>query len=299
MVAAMAVDLAALLELTAPVLMHASPGSILPLACAANVLKNIGFLAASASRAALHQSLALAGNLADVTAKSGSQSMAAGLLGTAAGIGLSSILGHDPTHFLWGFCGLAAIHQGCNYVSLKAVSLRHFNRQRLSTVLEYYVRSDKVLSPGQVAAKERFLPFVDEGFLNKLSIGSPLLTICPAGSDQLARLLGAAGFAQENYLVNLDIEGSIYLVFFENASGEDVILGMLHATLLNDKIQSDDELPLAEPIDLIASTHQQAQETFPRLLNSLHEVGWNTGTDVTIIEPRGACRLALLQREGR
>ena len=96
MVAAMALDGATLLEILSP-LFHSS--MVLPVASIANVGKNIGFLTASASRAALHQSLAISGNLGDVTAKSGSQSIMASLMGTTVGIGLSSLLEHDTFNF--------------------------------------------------------------------------------------------------------------------------------------------------------------------------------------------------------
>ena len=89
MTAAVLLDLAAGLEIVAPL---APMQWLLPLAVTANLLKNVGFLTASASRAALHQSLAVTGNLADVTAKAGSQGMAAGTLGTFLGVGLSTVL---------------------------------------------------------------------------------------------------------------------------------------------------------------------------------------------------------------
>ena len=70
MVAATALDGATLLEILSP-LCHSS--LVLPIASIANIGKNIGFLTASASRASLHQSLAVSGNLGDVTVKAGSQ----------------------------------------------------------------------------------------------------------------------------------------------------------------------------------------------------------------------------------
>ncbi|CAM9616799.1 unnamed protein product, partial [Choristocarpus tenellus] len=43
--------------------------------------KNVSFLAASASRAAIHSVLSLKGNIADVTAKSGAQSILSSMIG--------------------------------------------------------------------------------------------------------------------------------------------------------------------------------------------------------------------------
>lgn len=58
------------------------PASFLLLASTANIGKNVAWLSASATRAGIHQSFALKENLADITAKAGSQSIAASTLGT-------------------------------------------------------------------------------------------------------------------------------------------------------------------------------------------------------------------------
>jgi hypothetical protein len=227
MVAAASLDVAAFLEIASPAL-AATPQFVLPLACAANVLKNIGFLTASASRAALHQSLARAGNLADVTAKSGSQSMAAGLLGTTLGILLSTtVLHQDPQLFMAGFCVLSFFHQVGNYTSLQHVGLNHFNRHRLHIVLHHYLQQQQqqqqqerpvssdpkndndqglsllILTPDQVAQYEVYLPWMreDEDTATWLSIASGLAHIAPGGPVELTRLLNI--LSGESYLINI------------------------------------------------------------------------------------------------
>ena len=139
MVAALALDLSTLLEICTPMM-----GSewFLPCASIANIGKNVGFLAASASRAAIHQSISTGGttipldnasgilskdtfkaktnatttasNLGDVTAKSGSQTIVASLLGTVIGIFLSRTFcsDHGTVGILASFIFLSAIHQG-------------------------------------------------------------------------------------------------------------------------------------------------------------------------------------------
>jgi Vitamin B6 photo-protection and homoeostasis len=204
---------------------------VVPMACIATVGKNIGFIMASASRATIHQALCTThptkpvttttttlsssssqsttqhhhhhhhhhqhhNNLADVTAKFGSQSTAAGLLGTILGIAISSSCssGTAPMSILIPFFGLVMIHQGSNYMALRSVALYHLNRQRLGIVLHDYVQQQQqqqcfhvhyqkrpdhdsstsgrysandrparvmdrnVLTPAQVAEKEYFLP---------------------------------------------------------------------------------------------------------------------------------------------
>jgi Vitamin B6 photo-protection and homoeostasis len=265
MVAATSLDAASFMEILSPTVW---PTLVLPVACCANVLKNIGFLTASASRAALHQSLARRGNLADVTAKSGSQSMAAGLLGTTLGIVLSTtVLQQDPQLFIFGFVALSFFHQVGNYASLKHVGLNHFNRHRLHIVLQDYlsqqqqqVKSDTnmsssssssnnqddklmILTPDQVAHCEVYFPLMREDDADTwLSIASGLSYVAPGGPRELTRLLDT--FSGESYLINIasghdhgDKLGQgqgrrVYLTFLEGATGEDLIKGCLHAYLI-------------------------------------------------------------------
>eukprot|EP00980_Cylindrotheca_fusiformis_P030952 scaffold25670_cov127-Cylindrotheca_fusiformis.AAC.3 len=199
----MTLDGATLLEILSPLIQSSM---VLPLASIANVGKNIGFLTASASRAAIHQSLAISGNLGDVTAKSGSQAMVASLMGTSFGIGLSSVLAHDTYMFGLGFCGLAAIHQCCNYLSLRNVPLSHFNRQRLQIVIDHFLETNEVLTPKDVAEKEKFLPLIHRNIgAEWLAIGSPLTTMCSDASN-LDAILKAV--PDELYILHHTKEGT-------------------------------------------------------------------------------------------
>jgi hypothetical protein len=300
MVAAMALDGATLLEILSPLF----PASlVLPVASVANIGKNIGFLTASASRAALHQSVAISGNLGDVTAKAGSQSIMASLIGTSLGIGLSSLLGHDTYNFAFGFLGLTIIHQGCNYLSLQYVPLAHFNRQRLLLVLEAYLSSSDdneggvVPSPAEVAGLERFFPLVpnvESSSKDWLRIGASLVEVCP-DARQLERLLVLS--SGESYLIRVHDEKDKYchridLVYLEGGTGDDVIRGMYHACLLRQGLTSSSVTSMvADSDDLVRGTHDQVQKNFPHLLEQLHRVGWKTDSDVTTVESSTAFRL--------
>ncbi|CAM9914781.1 unnamed protein product, partial [Phaeothamnion confervicola] len=76
-VSAVALDLSVMLELASPL----APHLFLPIASVANIGKNISFLAASASRAAVHNVLARRENLADLTGKAGAQAILASMMG--------------------------------------------------------------------------------------------------------------------------------------------------------------------------------------------------------------------------
>jgi hypothetical protein len=279
MTAALALDGAALMEILSPYVMSSL---VLPIACAANVLKNIGFLTASASRAALHQSLALGGNLADVTAKAGSQSMAAGLLGTAVGVGLSTALGPSLENFVAAFCALSAVHQSLNYMSLKSVALVHFDRHRLHLLMEHFIDTGVVLSPSEIAQKEFYIPLVNEDQSHQwLAIGTTLEEFCPQGLNELQKLQRQC--PNEKYLLNVSNGGIIHLVFLVGAVGDDLVKGMLHAHLLK---------RLGVRIENIAPSHERASNAISCFTASIHKHGWKTESTLTNIEAKDSFRLA-------
>ena len=112
-----ALDAASLVELAA---LPAFPGYFVPIAGLANVAKNVSYLAASASRAAIHQSLssrADASNLADLTAKAGSQTIAASLCGLALGVCASNAVGGDAVAIWPAWAALSGAHLTATYLS--------------------------------------------------------------------------------------------------------------------------------------------------------------------------------------
>ena len=298
MVAALCLDLGTLLEILSP---YATKSSdlVLPLACVANVLKNIGFLTASASRASLHQAMAIKGNLGDVTAKSGSQSTAAGLGGTSLGIGISTSLSSSASveTYVVAFCVLSMLHQVGNYLSVRSVPLNHFNNQRLHILLEDYCSkidvpkasslSDvKVLSPQDVASREAFLPWISshEGLSSSqwLILGARLSSMAPNGEAELRALFEV--LADERYLVNTDEENYVFVTFCSNATGEDMLQGMLHAYLLKHfKNDWKNEEAVSKSLDLV-------KQQMPNLVKQMQINGWRLGSESFIIEPREAIR---------
>jgi hypothetical protein len=96
------------------------------------------------------------------------------------------------------------------------------------------------------------------------------------------------------------------LVFLEKATGLDLLKGMLHACIIKQRYslylqqkqeqqQQDDKDKVNYHYSMISQTYTTANEWFPQVLQSIHQVGWNTNTDVTIIEPRYAKRLSILR----
>lgn len=280
MTAAMALDGATLLEILAPLF---SSSMVLPIASIANVGKNIGFLTASASKASIHQSVATTGNLGDVTAKAGSQAIMASLIGTSLGIGISSVLAHDTFNFAVGFGFLGVVHQGCNYLSLQSVPLKYFNRQRLYLVLEEYIATGTVLKPTQISQKESFFPLTTgDPTATWLTIGDSVDQVC---SDPTKLEDQVLSFPEQRYWIapsqTATESTKMDLLFFQNATGEDIIRGLYHACISRDAALNDTQIA------------KQVEKKYPDLLKQLQESGWDTSTDVTTVERSQAKRIAI------
>ena len=168
--ATVAMDSASFIELLTPL----APSYFLLIASVANVAKNISFLAASASRAAIHKSFALQENLADVTAKTGSQSIVSSLIGTSLGVSLSTLVAaniatapgqYEATVGL--YCVLSSVSIAVTYWSLKHVTITSLSQQRLDYVLYHYFSTPmgnsekwaekKLTSPEQLRQSEALL----------------------------------------------------------------------------------------------------------------------------------------------
>lgn len=104
------------------------PRAFLPLACTANLAKNLAAVAASSTRAPIYRNFAKANNLADVTAKGESVANLADILGTAFGIALARLnLPIVPTFGVLSVGYLLASRK-----EVDSVELPYLNRARLS-----------------------------------------------------------------------------------------------------------------------------------------------------------------------
>jgi hypothetical protein len=269
MVAAIALDVSTGLELLTPYVANSS--YVVPIAALAVTGKNIGFLTASASRAALHQSLAITHNLADVTAKAGSQSIAASLVGTTIGLALSSSF-DTVSQFGLGFIILSLLHQTCNFFSLKSVPLYHLDRHRLQILLEAFFRENQVtLNPNEVASRESFVPF-----------------FCPPSSDSSWLILGSKvsdlggpkivcdllNENEESYVLIKKVD-KMLLTFHTKANGRELLKGIFHAYSLKYNFFRNRE---------------DMSSKFDEFWSEIKSKEWNL--DLINIEPNNAIRLS-------
>ncbi|KAF9094890.1 hypothetical protein BGX27_001361 [Mortierella sp. AM989] len=142
--ATVAMQGANLLELLTPLW----PGYFLVIASISNIGKNMAWLASSATRAQMNKTFALRDNLGDITGKSGSQTTAAGLVGTGLGVviaALMSFISEDPTALplvpmCLTFLPFSIFNIYSNYRSSHYVTTPSLNVPRAETVFHHVLK---------------------------------------------------------------------------------------------------------------------------------------------------------------
>nr|PNR53115.1 hypothetical protein PHYPA_009490 [Physcomitrium patens] len=120
----------------------AVPHLFLPLACAANVAKNVAAVTSSSTRAPIYKAFARRENIGDVTAKGECISNIADLMGTGLGIFISK---KSPS-LVATFCVLSCGYMISSFNEIKSVRLATLNRARFGVVVQSFLETGKVPS---------------------------------------------------------------------------------------------------------------------------------------------------------
>ncbi|OWZ03885.1 putative mitochondrial protein [Phytophthora megakarya] len=279
----LALDVSVLGEILTPL----APGSFLAIASLANVAKNVAWLSASATRAGFHNSFAIRENLADVTAKAGSQAIASSIFGTGLGILISQWTGSSTLNVMAAFTVLSTVHMISTYKSVDCVQLRTLNCQRLHIVITHFLRSPpearEILNVNTVGEREVFIPTMFPGYqtLHKNSVIYENATL-----DQLShgtpQILGCIKkfYAAEKYLLNLKEKERgrhrIDLALEEQATSHDALRAHLHAVLIQLALENTPVAP-KHPWELVDEKYHEAVTLYDEFIGQLEKSLWHTG----------------------
>jgi hypothetical protein len=212
----------ALLELSTAL----APRFFLPLACTANLAKNVAAVAASSTRAPIYRTFATANNLADVTAKAESVANLADVVGTAAGIAIARA--NPPV--LPTFCLLSLGYLLASRREVDSVVLPYLNRARLSYTARRFLASGVVPATEEGNFREPLMPWSDPAGA-RLVLGAAVGDAC-ATPAQLAAALER--FRGRPFAVTYRADTRrAYVLLREGAKREAVLEGALcaHAVL--------------------------------------------------------------------
>uniref|UniRef100_A0A8D1NPM8 RUS family member 1 n=1 Tax=Sus scrofa TaxID=9823 RepID=A0A8D1NPM8_PIG len=273
-------DVAMFLEIVAPIF----PLCFTVTVCISNLAKCIVGVAGGATRAALTMHQARRNNMADVSAKDGSQETLVGLAGLLVSLLMLPLVSDRPSLSLCCFFFLTALHIYANYRAVRALVIETLNEGRLWLVLKHFLQTQEVLGP---TAANRMEPLWT-GFWPSLflSLGAPLhrLTSSVLGLQQLVE------GHREPYLLRWDQPRNQVQVVLSPMAGPETILRAATHGLLLGALRGDGPLP--EELDklrnrvragpekeswvIVRDMHHVLDKLFPKFLKGLQDAGWRT-----------------------
>ncbi|XP_046893676.1 RUS1 family protein C16orf58 homolog [Hypomesus transpacificus] len=149
-------DIAMFMEILAPIF----PTCFTVIVCTAGVFKSVVGVAGGATRAALTMHQARRDNMADISAKDGSQETLVNLAGLLISLGLIPLVTDNPPVTFILFSVFTILHLFANYKAVRSVVMETLNEARLNILLRQYLSDGRVLSPQEANRREPvFLEF--------------------------------------------------------------------------------------------------------------------------------------------
>lgn len=192
------------------------PSAFLPLACTANLAKNLAAVAASSTRAPIYRTFARQNNLADVTAKGESVANLADVFGTAAGILLAK--GNLP--LIPTFCFLSLGYLLASRKEVDSVVLPYLNRARLSYASRKFFDDGMVPELAETNAGEPLAPWMDP-VGGRVILGARVEDAC-ASPEDLAQALET--FAGRQYAITYRPDSRKAFVLLKQGASQDCVL---------------------------------------------------------------------------
>ncbi|XP_077170723.1 RUS family member 1 isoform X2 [Paroedura picta] len=278
-------DVAILMEILAP----AFPACFTLIVCISGLFKCIVGVAGGATRAALTMHQARRDNMADVSAKDGSQETLVNLAGLVCSLFLIPLLA-DNLHLTYALYGLFTIlHLYANYRAVRAVCMETLNRARLRLVLRHFLRWGKVPGPALANPKEPLLLGGHQQL--RMILGAPLHTVVSSAAD----FEKALEQSSSKYLFFFNQAArTVSVVLHQRAGSVDVIKACSHA-LLQEAVLCEDVAaftveretllglqrrlqgePSKKDWRAVSEMQQLLDRIFPAFLMGLTSAGWIT-----------------------
>ncbi|KAK9286852.1 hypothetical protein L1049_015258 [Liquidambar formosana] len=209
----------------------AVPHLFLPLACAANVAKNVGAVTSTSTRTPIYKAFAKGENIGDVTAKGECVGNIADLLGTSLSIMMSK---RNPS-LVATFALLSCGYLFSSYQEVRSVVLHTLNRARFTVAVESFLKTGRVPSLQEGNMKESIFnfPWLKDG---PIVIGSRFKD---AFQDPGSYLSIEPLFEKERYLVTYNpSKGKVFALLRDQAKSDDILKAAFHAHVLLHCIRS-------------------------------------------------------------
>ncbi|CAH8858342.1 unnamed protein product [Trichobilharzia szidati] len=254
-------DCALFLELISPL----SDYMFTPILCLANILKSLVGVAGSATRAAIVQHQAIDNNLADVSAKDGSQETLSNLMAWFLNFILLYLVTGNQFLIWLSFFICTSLHLYSNYRAVKCLKMKTFNRTRFHIAVQpwleqqFLVKSSTLLSSMDQSSDDYILisksfpqvvwvnhhePIIQRIDQPRILFGCSLYSLPIEGQNLLPNLVQLFEEKNNNYIVYCSNWRAIqqgysphdpltmYIILFSGSGPLDQLKAMLHVELL-------------------------------------------------------------------
>lgn len=259
--------------------------------CVAGLCKALVGVAGGATRASLTQHQTRRNNMADVSAKDGSQETLVNLVALLCNLALIPMVTGKPVLIWTLFFIFTILHLYTNYRAVSAVTMETFNPTRLHIVLQRYLSSGFELLTSVKSANrlEPILMRTRRQF--SVNLGT---SVCDLARNfkQLKTL--ATLYKDSNYLLAVDLrKGSINIALHEDSDAQDELMAVYQAEVIEYASRHKDltyrrpmEMSLLQKVidaarnsDVISTlslSRQLTLETFPHFVKFAENEGWLT-----------------------
>ncbi|PIN13835.1 hypothetical protein CDL12_13541 [Handroanthus impetiginosus] len=241
----------------------AVPHLFLPLACAANVVKNVAAVTSTSTRTPIYKAFAKGENIGDVTAKGECVGNIADLLGT----GLSIMIARRNPSLVTTFAMFSCGYLMSSYQEVKSVVLHTLNRARFTVAVESFLKTGRVptLQEGNSIENIFSLPWQKH---RPIVLGPRFKD---AFQDPNSYLAVERIFEKEQYIVTYNpTKGNIYALFKDQSKPDDILKAAFHAHVLLHIIHTSNQnaMSLSKGEQEISAIQPTSADLESRLLES-------------------------------
>lgn len=256
-------DIAMFMEILAPYF----PAFFTLIVCTAGVFKSLVGVAGGATRAALTVHQARRDNMADISAKDGSQETLVNLAGLLVSLMLIPLVTDNTVLTLSLFFLFTILHLFANYKAVRSVVMETFNEARLSIVLQQYVRDGQILSP--LEANQREPVFFELRKTVPIRLGVRLQEVVQSPEELNLAL-------KENnmpYILGVR-NGCVCVCLGPEASVRDEIRAMCQAVWLSNTLSPPTQQQQS-PWEIVHESHKLMDKIFNPFLKGVEAAGWD------------------------
>ncbi|XP_006654414.2 protein root UVB sensitive 6-like [Oryza brachyantha] len=202
----------------------AFPQLFLPMACIANVVKNVAAVTSTSTRTPIYKAYAKGENIGDVTAKGESVGNIADLLGT----GLSILISKRNPSLVTSFAFLSCGYLLSSYHEVRSVVLNTLNRARFTVAVDSFIKTGHVPSLKEGNSQETI--FNPPWQHQPVAIGS---RFGEAFQEPASFVAIRPLFEDERYIVTYNpIKDKVYALLKDQAKPDDILKAAFHAHVL-------------------------------------------------------------------